>query len=135
MSTEPYDPFAHASELGIEVRFAPLTTQHACWYIDRNLILIRSGMRDRFTRCALAHEIGHAIHRHRDDRAAHEAVADTTGATLLLRPQQVRHVAPLSSSHRDLADRLDVTVRMARAALVAYNIVPDYQAAAYARAA
>lgn len=109
-----YDPYEHAERLGIRVEYQSLRTVNGLWIPDRNLIIIRSGMRRPHERSTLAHEIGHAIHGHRDDRPKHERQADVFAATHLIDPETVRGLLEWTPDVFRLAAELDVSPRMVR---------------------
>lgn len=107
-----YDPYEHADVLGIEVVHKPITSAHGLWLPDYNCIVIRSGMRRIHDRSALAHEIGHAVLGHDDDRPLHERRADVFAAEhMVLEPEARRAVAHCPDIHA-LAFELGVSVRI-----------------------
>lgn len=107
-----YDPYQHAEVLGIEVIHRPITTAHGLWMPDHNLIVIREGMRRIHDRSALAHEIGHAVLGHVDDRPLFERRADVFAAENLVLESECRRAFPYVSDIHGLAFELCVSVRI-----------------------
>lgn len=116
-----YDPYAHAERLGIEVIYRPIRSAHELWLPDRNLIVVRSGLRVMHERCALAHGIAHAVLGHRDDRPKHEVQADTLAARNLVDRDALHALTLWAPDCHRLAAELGVTTRIARMALNLYG--------------
>lgn len=110
-----YDPFAHADALGIAVKYSRLRTANGLWLPEHRMILIKEGMRTVHTRVALAHEIGHAVLGHEDDRPKHEVQADRYAAMQLIDPQRLHELAGWTPDSFRLARELGVTQRILRA--------------------
>lgn len=109
-----YNPYEHAEELGIEVIHRPIRTANGMWLPDQNLIVLRSGMKSAWDRSTLAHELGHALHGHRDDRPKHEMQADRYAATSLIELEEFNAVMQWAPDAHRLAHELDVSTRLAR---------------------
>lgn len=109
-----YDPYAHAEQLGIEVIHRPIRTANGLWLPDHNTIVIRSGMRAVHDRSALAHELGHAVLGHRDDRPKHEVLADRYAATNLIDLDECRRLLKWVPDSARLAQELEVSTRLLR---------------------
>lgn len=110
-----YDPFAHAEQLGIRVRFGRLRTSNGLWLPEHRTIVIKEGMRAMHTRVALTHEIGHADLGHEDDRPKHERQADRYAARKLVDPHRLRELAAWSTDRHRIAHELGVTQRILNA--------------------
>ncbi|PCN46973.1 hypothetical protein Csp2054_14110 [Curtobacterium sp. 'Ferrero'] len=109
-----YDPYEHAAQLGINVVHRPIRTANGFWYPDHNLIVIRSGMRAVHDRSALAHEIGHAVLGHRDDRPKHETQADRYAALHLIDDDDVARVCAWTQDSAKIAAELGVSGKLWR---------------------
>jgi Zn-dependent peptidase ImmA (M78 family) len=109
-----YDPYAHAEQLGIEVVHASIRTANGLWIPDRNLIVLKRGMRAVHDRSTLAHEIAHCALGHRDDRPKHEVQADRYAASRLIDYDECLEVMKgMPDCHR-LALELGVSTRLMR---------------------
>ncbi len=123
----PYDPDAHAAELGIRIIDAKTSAGTlALWDEQTRTILTTPGLLYRQRRCVLAHELAHAVngdeHSPLDDVAAlkRERRADQIAASWLLTPDAVATalaIAPDSLSAA--AAELEVTDRILEAWLKA----------------
>lgn len=109
-----YDPWVHAEDLGIEVVSTPLRTAHGLWVPDHNTIMVHSLLRFAYQRTVLAHEIGHAVHGHRDDRPKHEQQADKFAAYHLIDPGELADLYRAYSDDRQVILELGVTTRLFR---------------------
>lgn len=107
-----YDPFAHAETLGITVGYSRLRTANGLWLPEYNTIVVKDGMRAVHTRIALAHEIGHAVHGHEDDRPRHEQQADRYAAVHLIDRDELLQVAGWAGHPNIIAAELGVTRRI-----------------------
>jgi Zn-dependent peptidase ImmA (M78 family) len=104
-----YDPYEHADRLGIPVVYGRLRTDNGMWIPAERAIVLRRGMRRLLERSTLAHELGHAVLGHLDDRPRHERQADIYAARHLIDPN---HLADIARSHPDpghWCTELDVT--------------------------
>lgn len=110
-----FDPFEHAEKLGIQVLYRRIRTANGLWLPDRNLIVIKDGMRAVHTRAALAHELGHVHHGHADDRPKHEIQADRWAANQLIERSQFDALAGWVEHPQRMAAELGVTQRLFRA--------------------
>lgn len=111
-----------ASRLDVRVGWVRLDGEAGRWVPDRGLILIDSRLSPREERCTLAHELGHAFHRHpasgsSGPRADVEAQADAFAAMLLISEAAYRRAETLvGCSHPGaLAEILDVDARIVEA--------------------
>ena len=109
-----YNPYRHADDLGIEVIHRPIRTANGFWYPDHNLIVIRSGLKARYDKSALAHELAHAELAHRDDRPKHETQADRFAADNLIDLQECLDTMRWAPDCHQLAFELDVSTRLMR---------------------
>jgi Zn-dependent peptidase ImmA (M78 family) len=91
-----YDPHDHAHRLGIDVVYGTLRTANGLWLPDRNVIILKPGMRSLLERTVLAHEVGHAALGHRESTPRTERQADRYAAQHLLCRDDVERVALLS---------------------------------------
>lgn len=119
---EKYDPYKHAEELGITVIHRKIRTANGMWIPDHNMIVIRSGMRRVHDRSTLAHELGHVVHGHRDDRPKHEVQADRWAATQLIDLDHCREVMEWVPDAARLAAELEVSPRLARVFLNVHRL-------------
>lgn len=119
----PYDPDAHATELGIRIIDAqPPAGTLALWDETTRTILTTPGLLHRQRRCVLAHEIAHATqgdtHTLLDTIAAlkRERKADQIAAGWLLNPAQTtRALALYPDNLSAAAAELEVTDRILEA--------------------
>lgn len=116
------DLIALASRLDVRVGWVRLNGEAGRWVPDRGLILIDSRLSPLEERCTLAHELGHAFHRHpasgsSGPRADVEAQADSFAAMLLISEAAYRRAETLvGCSHPGaLAEILDVDARIVEA--------------------
>ena len=114
-----YDPYQHAEQLGITVLHRAIKTANGLWIPEHRVIVIRAGIRAVHDRAALAHEIGHAVHGHQDDRPKHEGQADLYAARKLIDPLKLKEVRRWVPDLPSLADELDVTPRLLASYLAA----------------
>lgn len=117
-----YDPYRRADEMGIEVKHLPIRTANGFWYPDHNLILIRSGLKARFDRSALAHEIAHAELAHRDDNPKHEVLADRRAAGQMIDLEQCLDTMRWAPDCHQLAQELNVSTRLMRVFLNVHRL-------------
>lgn len=117
-----YDPYEHAEELGIEVRVVPLRTANGYWYPDHNVIALRSGMKARYLRSTLAHEIAHALLGHVDQTRKNEVMADRCAAENLIGYDQCLDAMKWANDFHQLALELDVTPRLLRVYLNVHDL-------------
>ena len=117
-----YDPYAHAAELGIEVIHRPLRTMNGKWYPQHNTIVIREGLRAVIDRSVLAHEIGHALLGHFDDRPKHEMQADRVAAENLISIDELRRVGRWAPHPNIIARELGVSGQLLRVYLNVHNL-------------
>lgn len=116
-----YDPWAHAHELGLTVIEAELPDRVNGEYRHaQRLVVLRAGLSQRAARCALAHEVQHALagdeptmslalHRKAEVRAARRA------AWMLVDPYEYAEAERDHDGHvPSMAHALNVTVRVLR---------------------
>ncbi|GAA2171390.1 hypothetical protein GCM10009846_05050 [Agrococcus versicolor] len=80
-------------------------------------IWLAEGLTPVERRCVLAHELGHARHRHRSGTPANERVADAFAARLLVDPAALEAASRWSHDPAEIADELDLTEDVVRAYL------------------
>lgn len=114
MYRKRYNPYEHAEQLGIRVAHQELRAANGYWIPDHNLILLRSGMRAVHARTVLAHEIGHAVLGHRDDRPKHESQADRFAARNLIDLAECEAVMRATGDLYLASLELEVSQRMLR---------------------
>lgn len=114
-----YDPWKHAERLGVDVVVRRLRTAHGRWFPDYNQILISSRLRADDQRLVLAHEIGHAVLLHADDRPKHENQADRFAAQNLICPDELADLYEWCRDERRIVAELGVTTRLFRAYVLA----------------
>lgn len=108
----------------MRIRTAPLERGLLGLYdARRHTIVLDAGLTPVERRCVLAHELGHAHHRHRSGSPANERVADAFAARLLVDPVALREASRWTHDPAELADELDLTedVVLAYLTLVAPN--------------
>ncbi|WP_366941726.1 ImmA/IrrE family metallo-endopeptidase [uncultured Microbacterium sp.] len=110
-----YDPWEHADDLGVRVFTQRLRTAHGLWLPDQNAILVHSQLRVAHQRTVLAHELGHAVHAHSDDRPKHERQADRFAAHNLICPTELEELYEWCPDEGRLVDELGVTTRLFQA--------------------
>jgi Zn-dependent peptidase ImmA (M78 family) len=116
MTSNDYDPFQHAEELGLRVEYQSLRTAFGLYVPGQDLILLRARMKSATERSVLAHEIEHylqqdrrvsGIYSIRQERRANE------GAALRLIPTDLwNDVRAWSSDPREWAIELQVTAEI-----------------------
>lgn len=111
-----------ASRLDVRVAWVRLDGEAGRWVPDRSMILLDSRLVAREEVCTLAHELGHAFHRHpasgsSGPRADVEAQADEYAAMLLISAEDYRRAeVEVGCSHPGaLAEVLDVDARIVEA--------------------
>jgi Zn-dependent peptidase ImmA (M78 family) len=110
-----YDPWVHADDLGIDVVVRPLRSAHGLWLPEYNTILIHSRLRVGTQRLILAHEIGHGVLAHPDDRPKHEKQADEFAARNLIDPDELADLYKWCPDEQSIVSELGVTTRLFRA--------------------
>lgn len=93
---------------------SPIRTANGLWIPDHNVIVIRSKLRAVHDRAALAHEIGHAVLGHRDDRPKHEIQADRYAAVNLVDEEQALALCAWTQDPARIAAELGVSGKMWR---------------------
>lgn len=114
-----YDPWEHAEQLGIEVYVRRLRSAHGLWFPEYGQILISDRLRVRDQRLVLAHEIGHGVHMHPDDRPKHEKQADQFAARNLICPEELADLYEWCPDEQRIVAELGVTTRLFRAYVLA----------------
>jgi len=107
-----YDPFEHATELGISVIYRRIRTANGLWLPDHNTIVLKEGMRAVHDRSTLAHELAHSVLGHADDRPKHEVQADRLAAENLLEFADVAEAIRWTPDVPRLAAELGVSGRL-----------------------
>jgi len=100
----------------------PIRTANELWLPDYDTIVLKSGMRAAHMRGALAHEIGHAVLAHEDDRPKHEHQADRYAADNLIDLEECIDVMKWAPDCQKLANELGVTLRLMRAYLESHRL-------------
>lgn len=104
-----------ADALGVRVATAPLDPGFLGLYdADRHAISLTLGLTPVERRCVLAHELGHAIHRHRTGSPSNERVANAFAARLLVDPEALRDATLWTHEPWELAEELDLTEDVVR---------------------
>jgi hypothetical protein len=109
-----YDPYQHAEELGVTVLHRPIRTAHELWLPERNVVVVRSGLRRIHDRSALAHGLAHAALGHPDDRPKHEVQADRYAANRLVNEDEAVAVLRWTEDPARIALELGVSGRLWR---------------------
>ncbi len=122
ISTSRYDPYEHAEELGIQVLHRPIRAANGYWYPDHNIIVVRSSLKARYDRSSLAHEIGHAVHAHRDTKPKQEVIADRYAAENLIDLAECRDVLRWAGDFYTLAMELEVSPKIMRVYLNVHRL-------------
>lgn len=110
-----YDPWEHAESLGLEVVVRRLRTANGRWFPDYNTIVISDRLRARDQRLVLAHEIGHGVLLHADERPKYEKQADQFAARNLIDPEELADLYEWCPDERRIAAELGVTTALFRA--------------------
>lgn len=110
-----YDPWEHAELLGIPVFVRRLRTANGIWFPEYGEIIISDRLRARDQRLTLAHEIGHGVLAHRDDRPKHERQADQYAAKNLICPNELAEIYEWASDEHEIISELGVTRTLLRA--------------------
>lgn len=116
-----YDPWSHAHELWLSVVERPLPARtHGQYVHAERLVILRPGMSARAARCALAHEIQHALagdepawslHLHRKA----EVLASRRAAWMLIDLYEYAQAEREHDGHQaSMAHALNVTVKVLR---------------------
>lgn len=110
-----YDPWEHAEMLGIPVFVRRLRTANGIWFPEYNEILISDRLRARDQRLTLAHELGHGVLLHNDDRPKHEKQADQFAAQNLICADELADLYEWCRDERRIVAELGVTTKLFRA--------------------
>lgn len=104
-----------ADALGVRVTTRPLEPGLLGVYdADHHAISLTLGLTPVERRCVLAHELGHAVHRHRDGSPSNERAADAFAARMLVDPESLRRAAMWTHEPWELAEELDLTEEVVR---------------------
>lgn len=116
-----YDPWNHAHELRLEVSEAELpATVHGEYRHSEHQIILRKGLSARAARCALAHEIQHALAGDEPTMSTHlhrkaEVLASRRTAWILVDPYEYAEAEQLHEGHvPSIAHALNVTPKVLR---------------------
>lgn len=110
-----YDPWEHAELLDIPVFVRRLRTANGRWFPEYGEIIISDRLRVRDQRLALAHELGHGVLAHPDDRPKHEKQADQFAAQNLISPDELADLYEWCPDERRIVAELGVTTTLFRA--------------------
>lgn len=110
-----YDPWEHAELLGIPVFVRRLRTARGIWFPEYGEIIISDKLRAWDQRLTLAHELGHGVLMHPDDRPKHEKQADQFAAQNLICPDELADLYGWCSDERRIIAELGVTTTLFRA--------------------
>lgn len=110
-----YDPWEHADALGIPVFVRRLRTANGRWFPEYGEIIISDRLRARDQRLVLAHELGHGVLQHPDDRPKHEKQADQFAARNLICPEELADLYEWCPDERQIIAELGVTTNLFRA--------------------
>ncbi|AQY20476.1 hypothetical protein T261_06018 [Streptomyces lydicus] len=126
-ATRLYNPWDAAEDLGLHIRYAPLRDSWSWWVPDHRLIVVADRLTQVQERCALAHEVEHALNGDTEcsngapiDRVlAHrqEIHADEAAARKLIPVVDLEAALHWATSHEEAAQELDVTEHMLRVRL------------------
>nr|WP_241265495.1 ImmA/IrrE family metallo-endopeptidase [Streptomyces boncukensis] len=118
----PYSPWQEADELGLSIRYAPLTDTYSWWVPSHRLILVADRLTSAQERCALAHEVQHAVNADTECRPGlpasatwarrQEIRADVAAARKLIHAVDLEDTLRWATSREEAASELDVTVYM-----------------------
>ena len=114
-----YDPWEHAEQLGIPVFVRRLRSANGLWFPEYGEIIISDKLRAGQQRLVLAHEIGHGVLAHPDDRPKHERQADQFAARNLIDPDELADLYKWCPDEQRIVQELGVTTRLFRAFLLA----------------
>lgn len=109
-----YDPWEHADQLGIPVIVRRLRSANGLWMPEYGQILISDKLRVGHQRLVLAHEIGHGVLMHPDDRPKHEKQADQFAARNLICPDELADLYEWCRDERRIVAELGVTTTLFR---------------------
>lgn len=109
-----YDPWEHADRLGIPVIVRRLRTANGLWMPEYGEILISDRLRIGQQRLVLAHELGHGVLMHPDDRPKHEKQADQFAAQNLICPDELADLYEWCRDERRIVAELGVTTKLFR---------------------
>lgn len=110
-----YDPWEHAEQLGIPVFVRRLRSANGLWFPEYGEIIISDKLRAGQQRLVLAHEIGHGVLAHPDDRPKHERQADQFAARNLIDPEELADLYKWCPDEQRIVQELGVTTRLFRA--------------------
>ncbi len=79
-------------------------------------------MKARFDRSTLAHEIGHAVYGHSDDRPKHETQADRYAAENMIDPLLLADLQEWTPDGSKIALELGVTTKLLRVYLNVHRL-------------
>lgn len=92
-----------------------LRTANGIWFPEYNEIIISDRLRARDQRLVLAHELGHGVLQHPDDRPKHEKQADQFAARNLICPEELADLYEWCPDERQIIAELGVTTNLFRA--------------------
>lgn len=113
MGSRQYDPFEHAQQLGIVVRYRRSMQNNGLWVPDLRTIFLRKGMTTTQERSVLTHELGHACLGHRDlHNPKQHRQANIWATHHLIDESDFHTVRKLSSDPNVWASELGVTLEL-----------------------
>ena len=115
----PYSPWNEADDLGLHVRYAPLTDSWSWWIPSRRLIVLAERMTEAEARCALSHEVQHADNGDTEPSDYREAIrqevrADEAAARKLIPVVDLHDILKWTTDPVEAAHELNVTEHMMR---------------------
>ncbi len=117
-----YDPYADAEKAGIEVIHRPIRTANGFWIPERNLIVIKSGLRAVHDQSSLAHEVAHATLGHSGQIPKQEVQADRLASSKMIDLDECREVMKWAPDAHRLAQELGVSTRLMRVFLNVHHL-------------
>lgn len=122
-----YDPWEAAEELGLHIRYAPLRDSWSWWLNEDRLVILADRLTQVQERCALAHEVEHALRKDTECRNTspvehvwarrQEVHADEAAARKLIPAVDLEVALNWATSREEAAHDLDVTEHMLRVRL------------------
>jgi Zn-dependent peptidase ImmA (M78 family) len=124
---KPYDPWKAADELGLHICYEPLRHSWSWWVPGDRLVVMADRLTQVQERCALAHEVEHALNNDTECSNAppaervwarrQEIHADEAAARKLVPVVDLEAALHWATSHEEAAGELGVTEHMLRVRL------------------
>jgi len=108
-SPKKYDPFEHATEMGIEIIHRRLTTANGLWVPDHRVVFLQPRMHRVHERSVLAHELVHAEFGDVGREESQERRADRLAARRLIRRVDLHRATKISDDPGVWAMEIGVT--------------------------